>query len=344
MVHAFPFLVAVALVRPLPAPDAAHEANARLGLGVNMGNILEAPREGEWGLKLDEGWFSVIKEAGFDHVRIPTKWSAHAGDGPPYRVDPAFFARIDLALDAAHFAGLSVVLNIHHFDEFDKDPDAAEAKFVAVWEQISARFAERGSMLYFELDNEPHEKLTTARWNAAYPKALAAIRKASPERFVIVGPGMWNGFRELPKLELPEADRRLIVTFHYYEPFEFTHQGTPWAKGSEKHLGRTWADSGKDLEALRVAFDQVAAWSKEHDRPIYLGEFGAYEKAPMPSRIAWTTAVSREAARRGFSFGYWEFADGFGLYDPVAKVWRPGLRDAVLKSRPASPAGAGRGP
>ena len=318
------------------AASPAYDANARLGVGVNMGNMLEAPNEGDWGLKLDEAWFSVIKDAGFDHVRIPTKWSAHSDDKPPYRIDPEFVARMDRALDAAHSAGLGIVLNIHHFDELDKDPDGHEAKFVALWQQLAEHYKTRGSMLYFELDNEPHDKLTTERWNAMVPKALAAIRKVTPERFVIVGPGMWNGFRELPKLKLPNDDR-LIVTFHYYEPFEFTHQGAEWAKGSDKWLGRTWSDSGKDLAALRAAFDKVAEWSEQNGRPIYLGEFGSYGKCSMPSRLAWTTAVSREAAKRGFSRCYWEFAAGFGLYDPNAREWRPKLRGAALQAGTMKP-------
>ncbi|HPU43798.1 MAG TPA: hypothetical protein PLS98_06260, partial [Dictyoglomaceae bacterium] len=45
--------------------------------GVNMGNALEAPKEGEWGVVIKDEYFKLIKEAGFDHVRIPIKWSAH---------------------------------------------------------------------------------------------------------------------------------------------------------------------------------------------------------------------------------------------------------------------------
>src|SRR5579871_4813384 len=50
----------------------------RLGTGVNFGNMLEAPSEGEWGLKVGKDYFSIVKKAGFDHVRLPISWTYHA--------------------------------------------------------------------------------------------------------------------------------------------------------------------------------------------------------------------------------------------------------------------------
>lgn len=52
--------------------------NQQLGRGVNLGNALEAPREGEWGMYLEAEYFALIAEAGFNAVRVPIKWSAHA--------------------------------------------------------------------------------------------------------------------------------------------------------------------------------------------------------------------------------------------------------------------------
>lgn len=46
--------------------------------GVNMGNMLEAPNEGEWGLFVQEEYFDLIKQAGFDFVRLPVRWNIHA--------------------------------------------------------------------------------------------------------------------------------------------------------------------------------------------------------------------------------------------------------------------------
>jgi len=326
--------IALVLLTSLGASAAdIHETAKKLGRGVNFGNTLEAPTEGAWGLTLKPEYFKAIKEAGFDSVRLPIKWSAHSANEPPYAVDPKFFERIDWALDQAEASKLNVVLNVHHFDGMDADPDRFEPKLRTLWKQIAERYRNRPASVYFELLNEPHDKLTDDRWNKVVPALLEVVRASNPDRPVIVGPGHWNNWRNVETLQLPKDDRNLIVTFHYYEPFEFTHQGAEWAKGSEKWMGRKWTGSESEMKALRAAFDKVAEWGKANDRPVYLGEFGCYSKAETASRLAWTRAVADEAARRGFTTAYWEFGSGFGVYDPSAKAWRKPLRDAVLGDR-----------
>ncbi|MDX1945651.1 MAG: glycoside hydrolase family 5 protein [Pirellulaceae bacterium] len=305
-------------------------ANKALGRGVNLGNALEAPKEGDWGIKLEESFFPQIKGAGFSHVRLPTKWSAHAGTDAPYTIEQAFFERVDWVLDQAEKHGLAVVLNVHHYDEMDSDPDAHLPRLVALWRQIAARYRDRPASLYFELLNEPHGKLNDeGKWNACIPPVLAAVRESNKTRPVIIGGAWWNGIWAVPKLKLPD-DPNLIVTVHCYDPFEFTHQGASWAKGSDKWLGRTWTGSEAELKKLRDTFDIAAKYGHDHKRPIYLGEFGAYEKADLASRVAWTRAMTRAAEARGFSWAYWEFCAGFGVYDRSAAAFRPELLSALL--------------
>jgi endoglucanase len=329
MRHTIPILLALAAPTVAADPD-IHAANKRLGRGVNLGNALEAPKEGAWGVTLKAEYFKAIKDAGFDSVRLPVKWSAHAKAEPPYTIDPKFFERVDWAIDQALQNQLNIVVNVHHYDEMDADPDRHLPRLVGLWEQIAARYKDRPAGVYFELDNEPHDKLTGEKWNAAIPKLLAAVRKTNPTRPVVVGPVQWNSIRALDKLQLPEGDRNLIVTVHYYEPFEFTHQGAPWAKGSDKWKGRKWTGSDAEQEAVRKLFGRAAAWAKAHDRPVYLGEFGAFSAADMDSRARWTRFVAREAERLGWSWAYWEFCSGFGVYDPKTDRWREPLKAALL--------------
>ena len=82
---------------------------------------------------------------------------------------------------------------------------------------------------------------------------------------------------------------------------------------------------------MRRDFDRVAAWGKRNQRPIYLGEFGSFSAADLDSRLRWTRAVAGEAERGGFSWAYWEFGAGFGIYDPSAGLWRQTLLSALLK-------------
>lgn len=321
-------LVAAAL-----APDPAADAVKALGPGVNLGNALEAPSEGAWGLTIKPAYLPAIKKAGFGHVRVPVKWSAHAKADAPYTIDPAFLKRVDEVIDQATAAGLGVVLNVHHYDEIHKDPVAHTPRLLGLWEQIAAHYKGRPASVLFEVMNEPTNQWKPAQWNETAGAALAVIRKTNPERVVVIGPTSWNNFRNLPSLKLPEDDRRIVATFHYYEPFEFTHQGASWAKGADKWLGRKWTGTAAERKKLTDDFGAAAKWATEHKRPLYLGEFGAYSRADMDSRAAWTRAVREEAEKCGFAWAYWEFASGFGVYDPAKDVWREPLLKALVPGK-----------
>jgi endoglucanase len=110
---------------PTAAPSEPPELfalNKRLGRGVNLGNALEAPSEGAWGVTLQEAYFKLIRDAGFDAVRIPVRWSAHAAKTEPYTIQPAFFERVDWAIQQALDRGLVAVVDMHHYEELDKRP------------------------------------------------------------------------------------------------------------------------------------------------------------------------------------------------------------------------------
>lgn len=308
-----------------------HAANQKLGRGINLGNALEAPREGDWGVTLKPQYFQAIKAAGFATVRLPVRWSAHAATEAPYAIDAVFAARVDWAIDQALAHQLNIIVNVHHYVEMDARPDEHLPRLLGLWEQLAARYKGRPPSVYFELLNEPHDALTEDKWNAAIPRLLDVVRKTNPNRPLLVGPGRWNSIGALDKLELPEGDRNLILTVHYYDPFPFTHQGASWVKGSEKWRGQKWSGSAAEQAAIRQALEKAAAWAKAHDRPVFLGEFGAYQEADLESRVRWTRFVSREAERLSFSWAYWEFCSGFGAYDPKAEARRGPLKEALLK-------------
>lgn len=305
----------------------------RLGRGVNLGNMLEAPPSAGWGIKVDHAWLPKIRAAGFDSVRLPVRWSAYAADGSSATLRPEIFATVDGILNAAEKAGLRVVLNVHHFEELDKEPVTHGPRLVAIWEQIARHYQGRGEWLYFELNNEPHDKLTAELWNELVPKVLAVVRIDHPLRPIIIGPANWNNLSALPSLKLPD-DPNLIATFHYYNPFEFTHQGATWTTPKVRDIrDRAWTGNTNEMAALRKDFAQVTDWARKTARPIYLGEFGAYQNAPMESRVRWTAAIRAEAEARGFSWAYWEFGAGFGVFDRQANVWRDDLLKALISNR-----------
>ncbi len=315
---------------PVPAAPDPFEQNERLGRGVNMGNALEAPREGAWGVTLQEEYFQLAKKAGFNSVRIPVRWSSHAGSNPPYTIDQSFFKRVDWAVEQALSRGLLVVINMHHYEEIFKEPAEHRERFLALWEQIAEHYRDYPPELLFELLNEPHDMLVSNLWNGLLKDTIKVIRQTNPTRTLIIGPAQWNSIGALPNLELPEDDRNIIVTVHYYEPFRFTHQGAEWVEGSEPWLGTTWEGTPAQQQAVMRDLDQAASWGKAHERPIYLGEFGAYSKADMESRARWTAFVARQAEERGMSWAYWEFCAGFGVFDRSRGAWNEPLLRALI--------------
>jgi endoglucanase len=303
---------------------------ARFGRGINLGNAIEAPHEGDWGVKLKESYFEAIASAGFNSVRIPVRWSAHAAQSPPYAIDEKFFDRVDWAVDQALKRKLSVVLNMHDYDGMTDDPARHRERFVALWKQIGEHFKNRPPELVLELLNEPHNKLTSDEWNRDLIEALAAVRASNPTRDVVIGPVGWNAISELGGLKLPDSDRHLIVTVHYYNPFHFTHQGAEFVPGARQWQGTKWTGSKAEQQAIIRDFDTALAWAVDHKRPVYLGEFGSYHKADMESRVRWTRFIADESLKRKMSFAYWEFCSGFGAYDPQQEKWIEPLKNALL--------------
>jgi endoglucanase len=319
----------------LPAewPD-AFTMNRRIGRGVNFGNTLEAPDEGEWGVVLREEYFQLVKDAGFDSIRLPVRWNTHALETSPYTIYASFFERIDWAVDNALSRGLVLILDFHHFTEYMECASCQRSRLLMLWEQIADHYRDYPPELVFELLNEPTNAVPASEWNDALASALGVIRASNPRRTVIAGPVSWNALGALDSLKLPEDDRYLIATFHYYDPFQFTHQGAEWADGSDAWLGTLWTGTAAEEKAIRDSFLIAADWGSANGRPVFLGEFGAYEKADMASRARWTASVAREAEALSFSWAYWEFCAGFGIYDPAGRAWRAPLLRALIPNSP----------
>lgn len=258
----------------------------------------------------------TIRKGGFQTVRIVLQSFAHMDEHD--RLDPQWLATLDALIDAALAQKLTVILDEHDFNFCARDPDTCQRKLLAFWEQVAAKYADAPAGVVFEILNEPNGALNE-RWNDLLAQALAVIRRTNPHRNVIVGPAFWNGIDALDALVLPKDDRHLIVTVHYYHPMRFTHQGAPWTP-ENKELGVTWG-SAADRALLEKEFDAVQAWSRTHARPILLGEFGAYDKAPLESRVAYTSAVARAAEQRGWAWAYWQFDSDFIVYDLDKDQW-----------------------
>ena len=320
---------------PGASPKAMSAARA-LRRGVNFGNMLEAPAEGAWGVRLDDSFFDLVAEAGFTSVRLPVRWSNHASSDAAATIDEAFARRVDHVIDALLGRGLTVVVNMHHYRQLDGDtldrgerrvPDEVkQLRFLNMWRQIAQRYRDKPDALLFELYNEPHGDQQSS-WNELAARALGVVRARNPGRTVVIGPVSWNSARALKDLQLPN-DPHLIVTFYLYDPVEFTHQGAPWMS---LRL-RTGVDCCSEAQRQQIVemLNIAAQWGRSAGYPMWLGEFGAYGQAAMDARERYTRFMRDEAERRRISWAYWEFAAGFGVYDPTARQWREPLKQALL--------------
>jgi endoglucanase len=273
--------------------------------------------------------FAEIRKAGFDFVRVNLQAFSHMD--AQNRLEPQWFGKLDDVVREAQKAGLGVILDEHDFDKCSSDVDMCRARLSAFWQQVAPRYANAPRNVAFELLNEPHDKLNGDVWNTLFAQLLGIVRQTNPTRIVVVGPTHWNSLNDLPLLQLP-SDPNLLVTFHYYEPFHFTHQGATWAGEEVKHLhGITWG-SEQDRATLRADFDKVAAWSAATHRPILLGEFGAYDKSgtPLDLRVAYVSAVRSEAERHGFGWAYWQFEGDFVVWDMPNQRWIEPILSALI--------------
>lgn len=164
------------------------EATVSLRRGINISDALEAPNEGDWGLTVQEEYFDLIKEAGFDFVRLPIRWNAHADESAPYALDPVFFSRIDQIVNWALSRDLVIILDFHNYDEMASDPWSHKDRFLAIWSQLAEHYKDYPPQVMFELLNEPNDQLDAALWNTYLGEALTIIRRTNPTRDIIVGP------------------------------------------------------------------------------------------------------------------------------------------------------------
>jgi endoglucanase len=196
--------------------------NQKLGRGVNIIGYDPLWKSRDEA-RFKAGYFRMIKDAGFSNVRINLHPFRGMGRSDDNALPALWWETLDWATTNALESGLMVILDLHEFGAMGTDPEANKPKFLAFWRQVSERFRDAPDTVLFEILNEPSRELTAEMWNQYLGEALAIIRKTNPTRTVIIGPAGWNGIGELGGLKLPEDDRNIIVTVHYYSPMDFTH-------------------------------------------------------------------------------------------------------------------------
>jgi endoglucanase len=340
----------------------AHRAIKLFRRGTNLGNYLESRPAYFSGAAVSTNEFKIMHDEGFDHVRIPIAWHHYAGPAPDFVLTNLIFSRVDFVVTNALKNQLAVIINIHHFNEFDRDPIGQTEKFLAIWRQIAAHYAEYPNTVAFELENEPHDAATTVVVNPIFARAIAEIRKTNPQRTIFVDPGDWGKIGELKNLVLPADDNNIIVSAHCYEPFHFTHQGAGWAGPDVKVTGIqfpgppekplvpdpslklnpwviTWIERYNTLPTEKnpsspAAFEgdlkYARDWSDYYGRPVHIGEFGCYVVADPESRARFHAAFRKALDANQLPWAMWDWSSNFGYWDKQKNQPMPGLRAAMF--------------
>lgn len=285
---------------------------------VNLSNGLEAPQEGAWGYRIEDDHIAAIAREGFDTIRLPVRFQRGYKNG---RMDPVLLARVDHVVEAALSEGLKVILDFHHFEAIMAAPDENADLFVAIWSEISERYKGWPQDLIFELLNEPNDKLTTAEADALYDRVIPVIRQDHPDRWIIVGGGIWSTWPELAHLK--PRDSKTAFTFHYYAPFDFTHQGATWV--SDPPPPARGPITPEEIAKIKLDISNL----RDFPVPLFLGEFGTHVEVDTAQRAGWTKIVRQAAEAAEIPWCHWGFSSGFRVVEDDLN-WLPGFQEALF--------------
>lgn len=309
--------------------------------GVNLTGWLQAPgvRQVQFSRFTRQDLFD-IRTLGFDVIRLPVNLPAMTGPAPDHTVDPLLFFFLDQIVDWAEELGLHLILENHASSQAPTATDV-DSFLVPVWRQLAQHYRDRSPLLLYEMLNEPHG-IAEIRWHEIQEMVVASIRAIDPERLLVVSAADWSSYRNLELLPTYQDDK-LIYTFHFYDPFVFTHQGATWVTPSmmslrgvpfpydaqrmpplPQALAGSWIDAALTaydtegtLADIRDLIDIAARFSTERGVPVFCGELGVYIPNSDPrDRVLWYDIVRSHLEERAIPWAMWDYRGGFGLFEP----------------------------
>ena len=259
-----------------------------------------------------------IASFGVDHIRLAFDQLALETFKEPYVYREEVWEHIDHFLVWAKKYHLNVILNLHHafgcycdcgMDKPLLDTLEYRERFVKLWIRFEERYHSLGNEIMFELMNEITDSKSD-KWITLYKETIAAIRALNPTRLIMVGSAQWNSVDKVCDLEVLD-DPNVVYTFHFYTPFEFTHQRgvlqnmqhyynreMPYPSDVEPYrdFGRTiWGSAnayeGYDRIDKKLLYDCLApakAFIEAHpDAILTCGEFGTIRHIKNEHRENW---------------------------------------------------------
>ncbi|MCF0215173.1 MAG: cellulase family glycosylhydrolase [Fibrobacteraceae bacterium] len=292
-----------------------------------------------WGNAIKDEYFTILKQAGFNSVRIPVRWQ-HNSDPVSHTVNPERLQGVKEDIQLAINAGLAVVVNFHHYDELNEagkqystHPEVYNAEkthFLGMWAQVAKEMdAFPDTSLVLEILNEPYMPSSEAL-NDLMTNAYSIIRAAAPNKTIMFESYHMSKFADIKALKLPQ-DGNIIYSGHYYEPYSFTHQGYGYSCNPNLNVSAI-SDFKSYFATIKKLYPDIDGTSTV---PLNMGEFGvsALCGAKGPSdfiRAMWAKDVIESAKKYGVdSWHLWGFTGtGFDAYNTSTGTWLNGFLDA----------------
>ncbi|MEB2775362.1 cellulase family glycosylhydrolase [Algoriphagus sp. D3-2-R+10] len=359
---------------PLP-PDAsgmssnAVELAAKMHLGINFGNTMESPVEGEWqSSKLTESYVKFVKQAGFNAVRLPTGWvKSHLSDPEKMEIDPEWLERVKEVVGWCVDNDMYVILNTHgDWGWLENNVNAAmqdsvNAKLKALWEQIATTMRDFDEHLIFAGTNEPvvedaQQMAILDSYHQTFVNAVRATGGRNSHRVLVVqGPitdpnKTYNLMNKLPTDNIPD---KLMVEVHSYTPAVFTlvmNGDVSWGKmvyywGAGNHSTiepERNATFGEEDEVI-AEFQKMKQKFVDKGIPVVLGEYAIWRRTaatnsnflPLDLEMHnqsvdyWAKFVTKQAKAHGILPFWWEIGFMLDRSNNVVKDQR--MYDAIIE-------------
>jgi hypothetical protein len=317
----------------------------RLSKAVNITRWFWFPEgsgQAYWENYMTDADLKLMREMGVLSVRLVISPTYFYQVNDPATLNPDMIGYLDKAVDRLLAADLAVVIDMH-----DQDKDAWHFNtkyvdgFITFWQALAKRYAGRDpERVMFEMLNEPVFPNEAERWAAIQERWVKAMRVVAPNHTFIVTGNDWGGIGGL--LKLPSlSDKNLVYSFHFYDPFDFTHQGATWAgpgleelrdvpypatperckdqlekttDASKKQRLKNYCLGYMTASKLKNKIAEAADWGKANNAPLWLGEFGVYcPNAPTQDRVQWINDVRTAAESFNIGWSVWGYDECFGL-------------------------------
>ncbi len=207
---------------------------------------------------------------GMNTIRLPVLWERlqHHLLG---ELENDEMARIDAVVAHARSKGMWVILDVHNYAKYSGVvigtrglPPSALGN---LWRKIAQRYKDNDAVI-FGLMNEP-QGLPTETWLDSANLAIAEIRRTGAKNLILVPGNGWSSARDWTGggYGLPNSEVMLKVE----DPAD------DFAYDVHQYFNSDFTGTSADCQSVDIGMSTLAPvteWAKQHQRRLFLGEFG----------------------------------------------------------------------